>query len=172
VQQLIDVRNQLDRYASPEIVEWHFSSITNRWTKRALASAGFGFPAPLHQQGDLWHRWKPIFSVAELGGYDSAAGYAEWQVNDDIQHEVAAEEVVGQDIETNVKGIKESYGKEVSTQAREQKDKKVVTVNGVNRPLFHVDLTVALQSAIHNAEKRQGATAKIIVEDVADFQEH
>ena len=45
-QHLIDVRNQLDRYAAPNKVDWHLACINNRWTKRALASAGFGYPTP------------------------------------------------------------------------------------------------------------------------------
>lgn len=32
------------------------------------------------------------------------------------------------------------------------KSNKVAAVQGLNRPLFHVDLTVALQSAIANAQ--------------------
>ena len=171
MQQLIDVRNQLDRYASPEVVEWHFASIKNRWTKRALASAGFGFPAPLHRQGELWHRWKPIFSVAEIGGFNSAASYAEWQANNGLRQRVTSV-TVGKDVEADVNGIQDSDGTGVSENARERGERKVVVVHGINRPLFHVDLTVALQSAIHNAEKREGVVAKLIIEDVADLQEH
>ena len=76
VQHLIDVRNQLDMYASPASVDWHFAHINNRWTKRALASAGFGFPSPANADG-AFRRWKPVFSVAEIGGSSSAAAEAE-----------------------------------------------------------------------------------------------
>ena len=117
----------------------------------------------------MWHRWKPVFSVAELGGSDSAASYAEWQANNDIREQVVT---VGKDHEANAEGVQDSDRKGVSENAKEQGDKKKVAVHGVNRPLFHVDLTVALQSAIHNAEKREGASAKIMFEDVADLQEH
>ena len=64
IQGLIDVRAQLDRYAAPESVEWHFASINNRWTKRALTTAGFGyidrerFAARAH--------WNPVYSFAPL----------------------------------------------------------------------------------------------------------
>ncbi|KAJ5765885.1 sulfate anion transporter [Penicillium odoratum] len=44
VQGLIDVRNQLNRHAAPSEVQWHFANIKNRWTKRALSAAGFGYP--------------------------------------------------------------------------------------------------------------------------------
>merc|ERR1711939_862337 len=78
VQNLIDVRNQLDRYAAPESVQWRFACVNNRWTKRALASAGFGFPSAPQEE---YHRWKPIFSVAEIGGSASAAAAAEAESN-------------------------------------------------------------------------------------------
>jgi sodium-independent sulfate anion transporter 11 len=42
VQNLMDVRNQLDRRSAPIAVQWHFANIKNRWTKRALGAAGFG----------------------------------------------------------------------------------------------------------------------------------
>lgn len=64
VQGLIDVRAQLDRYAAPDRVEWHFASINSRWTKRALTTAGFGyldrdrFAARSH--------WNPVYSFAPL----------------------------------------------------------------------------------------------------------
>lgn len=170
MQTLIDVRNQLDRYASPEIVEWHFASINNRWTKRALASAGFGFPVPLHQQAELWHRWKPIFSVADIGGSESAAGYAEWQINQDIQQHPPTV-TIGEDVEANANGV-QVVDKEVTEQTKERRERKTVVVHGINRPLFHVDLTVALQSAIHNAKRRDGVTAKLLVTDATDWQEH
>jgi len=70
VQGLIDIRNQLDQYAKPEVVEWHFASISNRWTKRALAAAGFGYP-PSEQVGPPGH-WKSIYNFAGIGGSDSA----------------------------------------------------------------------------------------------------
>lgn len=62
VQNLIDVRNQLDRYAAPEIVTWHIACVNNRWTKRALASAGFGYSKTTIAQG----KWKSVISVADL----------------------------------------------------------------------------------------------------------
>lgn len=45
IQNLIDLRNQLNRRAAPLEVQWHFAHIRNKWTKRALAAAGFGYPS-------------------------------------------------------------------------------------------------------------------------------
>jgi sodium-independent sulfate anion transporter 11 len=59
VQNLIDVRGQLDRHASPDFVEWHFAGISSAWVRRALIAGGFGHPAP-----DA----KPLFSVADVTG--------------------------------------------------------------------------------------------------------
>jgi sodium-independent sulfate anion transporter 11 len=131
VQNLIDVRNQLDKYASPDVVQWHFASVNNRWTKRALAAAGFGYPAV-----DGARRWKPIFSVAEIGGNDSAAHAAHME---ELRREATQN---NDDVEN---GVAKRHG--AISQA------KVALVHGVNLPLFHVDLTSALQSAIQAAER-------------------
>lgn len=177
VQHLIDVRNQLDRYASPDKVDWHLACINNRWTKRALASAGFGYPTPLGNDGPVFERWKPIFSVAEIGGVHSAAEAAEYRENekelrrqrtqdaeearagvnkDGISHHDAVSSSSGSDLGKelgNSKAYSQAYSKGPSA--------KVAVVHGLNRPLFHIDLTSALQSAIANVEVRgDGGVAK------------
>lgn len=164
VQQLIDVRNQLDRYAAPDTVDWHIACINNRWTKRALAAAGFGYvtdrdllgsgagQADQHQNGHQPRRWKSIFSVAEIGGSDSAAAVAE--------KEAAAGQRVGRTWshglaeEGQGHGIGGSSGSFPDAKEMATTKRKGVTVAGLNRPLFHVDLTNALQSAIVNVEAR------------------
>ncbi|ETN36392.1 uncharacterized protein HMPREF1541_08669 [Cyphellophora europaea CBS 101466] len=62
VQGLIDTRNFLDRHASPAIVEWHFACVSNRWTRRALAVAGFGFPVA--DKPDAVANWAPVYTVS------------------------------------------------------------------------------------------------------------
>ncbi|KAL1954991.1 hypothetical protein VTO42DRAFT_398 [Malbranchea cinnamomea] len=168
VQNLIDVRNQLDRYAAPQPVQWHFAHINNRWTKRALASAGFGYPtAPMDA---TWTRWKPIFSVAEQGGSGLAAASAEF-IDKDVVHRQAIERKyedleAGQkdtpfpeqpatdsrDIEHASSGSEQDYSRTLksSTPYEKANQVKVAVVHGINRPLFHIDLTSALQSAIAN----------------------
>lgn len=45
---------------------------------------------------------------------------------------------------------------------------KSVVVSGVNKPLFHIDLTAALQSAIINIENRKtDKTAEQVAEELA-----
>ncbi|KAL8670427.1 MAG: hypothetical protein Q9168_005039 [Polycauliona sp. 1 TL-2023] len=163
VQNLIDVRNQLDRYAAPNRVDWHFACINNRWTKRALTSAGFGFPTP---SGDN-SRWKPIFSVAEIGGKSSAAAAAERRESEgESKQRMSRDEEGG----LGAKGAGLGGGVVVKGDATSSEHSdfkqtiasskaygvrtKVAAVHGLNRPLFHVDLTSAMQSAVSNIETR------------------
>jgi sodium-independent sulfate anion transporter 11 len=156
VQNLIDVRNQLDRYASPDTVDWHIASINNRWTKRALVAAGFGYPGELQSDGGQ-HRWRSIFSVAEIGGRDSAAEAQEEAANEkaglrssasrtDEEHQHGSDSIqpVDKNGESKVGGI----------ESRNKYLRKGATTHGLNRPLFYADLTTALQSAIANVEAR------------------
>jgi solute carrier family 26 (sodium-independent sulfate anion transporter), member 11 len=164
VQDLIDVRNQLDRYASPEPVQWHLANINNKWTKRALASAGFGYPTV--PQNEI-HRWKPIFNIADIGGEESAAAAAEAEQNRQLARLHRDEELghaapsKSEDI-THAGHYKDdsssSNDNDMSKQISDSKayarvtTKKVAIVQGLNRPFFHIDLTSALQSAIANVE--------------------
>ncbi|KXG52719.1 uncharacterized protein PGRI_079750 [Penicillium griseofulvum] len=64
VQNLVDIRNQLYRWASQDSVQWHLAHIQNKWRKRALAASGFGFPAVLDESGPRWQR--SIFNFARI----------------------------------------------------------------------------------------------------------
>lgn len=158
VQNLIDVRNQLDRYAAPHRVQWHFACINNRWTKRAIASAGFGYPTPDDEAG--FQRWKPVFSVAELGGVDSAAAAAE----DDAQRrESRGARLENDSIDSPERFDRNSLDKQITGSKAYAKGvgAKIAPVQGLNRPFFHIDLTSALQSAIQtyeDFEARQGVS--------------
>ena len=211
VQHLIDVRNQLDRYASPDKVEWHLACINNRWTKRALASAGFGYPSPNNASSCVvFNRWKPVFSVAEIGGFASAAAAAEFRENEkelrrqqtrDLEDGVGAghkpharpdahgraakdddavlattsratddgSSTTAFDRPTDANGTGSDgtgsgngngngdggYGRELdASKAYSHDATRVAVVHGLNRPLFHIDLTSALQSAVANVERR------------------
>jgi solute carrier family 26 (sodium-independent sulfate anion transporter), member 11 len=161
VQQLIDVRNQLDRYAAPDIVDWHFACINNRWTKRALVSAGFGYPS---EGNELQHRWKPIFSVAEIGGSDSAASAAEANANEKKvrrQRSKDAQQVSTiNDAIYNDESGSSLDGEHPKVASIVTKRPRTALVIGLNRPLFHIDLTSALQSAIANVEARRAFNTK------------
>ena len=142
-------------------MEWHIASITNRWTKRALVNAGFGYPSPAAPR---FARWKPIFSVAEIGGASSAATAAEIRDNEKRQRDAArglsVSSVPGQgDIRsksTDTESVEE-LSKHISSSNAYAKPPKVAVVHGLNRPFFHIDLTSALQSAIRNTELKSNA---------------
>ena len=170
VQNLIDLRNQLDRYAEPDKVQWHFACINNRWTKRALASAGFGFASP---EEDSFSRWKPIFSVAELGGAESAAAEAERNARHNNRDSINKGR---DDIETGQREIETASGSgssesnEIEKETRTSKvyqgeNIKVAVVQALNRPFFHIDLTSALQSAIRNTESLKVKEDPIVTEE-------
>ncbi|KIE01974.1 sulfate permease, partial [Metarhizium majus ARSEF 297] len=155
VQRLIDVRNQLDMYAAPGVVDWHVACINNRWTKRALMAGGFGIPTKTDD--GLHHRWRSIFSVAEIGGKDSAAALAEVAANErELQASQSRmsklDEEMGQSSDSE-EGLPKP-GDEKAEGAAKQKRRGAI-VHGLNRPLFHVDLTSAVQSAIANVEARE-----------------
>lgn len=142
-QTLIDVRNQLDRYAAPETVDWHFANIENRWTKRALAAAGFGYRTPKNRDGQAAGHWKTIFSIADLGGSDSAAAVA----------------AIGKQAEKsgNLKyedDIEQAHSASSSDRdvPKDPTSARLVAVHGLNRPFFHFDLQEAVEAAVANAE--------------------
>lgn len=140
---MIDVRNQLDRFASPEVVDWHFANIENRWTKRALAAAGFGFRTP--RDGETAGQWKAIFSIADLGGDDSPSAAI-------ALGEKAGRLSVRQDIEAVDAISAQGSDKDLS---KGTSNSRLVAIQGLNRPYFHLDLQEALDAAIVNAETKQ-----------------
>ena len=142
-QALIDVRNQLDRYAAPNTVDWHFANIENRWAKRALAAAGFGFRTPRPGPGESTGHWKTIFSIADLGGRDSAAKAAELGEKGQSVREYDIEK----DPESDISRLSD---KDVP---RDPQSARLVAVQGLNRPYFHFDLQEAVEAAIANIEK-------------------
>ncbi|OOF90525.1 hypothetical protein ASPCADRAFT_178885 [Aspergillus carbonarius ITEM 5010] len=130
VQNLIDVRNQLDRYAAPDRVQWHFAHLHSRWTKRALAAAGFGRPSAETPM-------PPIFSVADVS--DAAAAAA-----------AAAGAQRASDLESQdgtVGGGEDKTAEVLRVQERRGEFRQAV-VTGVNWPFFHLDLTSALACAV------------------------
>ncbi|KAF2442254.1 sulfate permease-like protein [Karstenula rhodostoma CBS 690.94] len=160
MQNMIDVRNQLDRYVAPDTVDWHFCNVNSRWTKRALAAAGFGYYTP-EPEGSGVTRWKPIFSVAELGGSHSVAADLEAQERRKALREAAKQEGQPDDdiVERqNSSSDEDSLDKKLNhTKAYGQshtKPSKIAVVQGLNRPLFHVDITAALNSAVANANRK------------------
>lgn len=175
VQQLIDVRNQLDRYTAPDRVEWHFACINNRWTKRALVAAGFGLPTPSDEPGD-YHRWKPLYSVAEIGGADSAAAAEEAQFNKRsksfVAHDVEAADRFRDEAGSSSGSSSDNAVREDDLQReRTRAARRVMVVGGLNRPFFHLDVTSAFNSAVASIQGRADA-AMAAEEVVEEDKEH
>ncbi|EPS38873.1 hypothetical protein H072_7395 [Dactylellina haptotyla CBS 200.50] len=129
VQTLIDARNTLDKYASPNNVDWHFAGVKNRWTKRALTSAGFGYRTEDVETNANNGRgpWKPLYSVAEVSA--RVAGI------EDVDDNGSGSSIKKTDLEVGIPS---------------QIQKKKVLVHSIARPLFHVDVKAALLAAQEN----------------------
>ncbi|KAM0333556.1 hypothetical protein ACHAQA_002221 [Verticillium albo-atrum] len=124
VQGLVDLRTTLARHAAPAVVEWHLASIRNRWTRRALAVAGFGFPAAAAavEGSTALERWTPTYAVA--GSLASAGGMPATRLGDE---EKSGEGSGGRGLQP---------------------------VIGVDRPFFHVGLAEAVDVAVRNAKAK------------------
>lgn len=153
-QALIDVRNQLDRYTTPDVVEWHFAHVRNPWTRRALAAAGFGFLRPGKDGGSRssdaddtpGRRWRSVFSVADLAdaasplSSDGSGRFGEKAVRE--KHSARGDEEIGA---TQPPSVDED---ETTTAGRQG------PVYGLNRPFFHADIQEALDAVLENLEHR------------------
>ncbi|OTB09178.1 hypothetical protein M426DRAFT_316471 [Hypoxylon sp. CI-4A] len=133
VQALIDVRNQLDRYTTPDVVEWHFANVRNPWTRRALVAAGFGFLPPNKGDAEAGRRWKSIFSVSDLA--DSASPLSSEKGISEKHASHGDEEAAAQPVSINETGHQ-------------------VPVYGLNRPFFHADIQEAVDAVLENIEYR------------------
>jgi sodium-independent sulfate anion transporter 11 len=137
IQGLIDLRNSLDRHASPAAVEWHFAGVLNRWTRRALAVSGFGFPSA--DFPEALGRWSPVYLVAGIGGADAES-------LGDTRSSIFVTEDSRMDTPTTLHSA--TWPKD------ESKAKSYESVQPVDRPFFHIDLLQAVDVAIHDATKK------------------
>lgn len=155
VQLLIDVRNQLQRYAFPNNVEFHFANINQPWTKRALLAGGFGFPTSKSHGETHFRQWKPVYSVADIGGSDSAAVDAEYRNKAEAQRRSISQ---AHDIEAKGQGDhitshpadnsdEDSLEKQIAA-SKSYSNSRVAVVQSIQQPLFHVDLNSAVEAAI------------------------
>lgn len=127
VQGLVDVRHQLDRYAAPEYVEWHFASVYSRWAKRALTANGFGYATT--ERVNARAHWSPVLSYTASG---------------EVKNEPRTKptDIESPDGISRIGGEKESFPSEVTT------------VHGQNRPFFHVDIPAAVEAVVAGIETK------------------
>jgi solute carrier family 26 (sodium-independent sulfate anion transporter), member 11 len=142
-QALIDLRDQFNRYASPEVVTWHFAGVTNRWTKRALVASGFGYAKPQSDQP-----WNYIFSVAPIDGAPLTPSIRS-NSND----------------EESGPGEKDAitpHNAQIS--ATTSYSGATAPIYGVNRPFFHVDVASAVESAVFVIKQIESQEDKLLRE--------
>jgi sodium-independent sulfate anion transporter 11 len=162
VQALIDLKNQFAKHAAPSPVEWHFASVGNRWTRRALVAAGFGFEDVPHPavSGNITSSSSHASDIDVKdqvdGGADSdgpkRAGQAapSWTPLFSVSPVESPEGVTAlerrddpQDPEKNAAAAATpSPGNHAGARTR------LAPVYGLNRPFFHVDVSEAVESAI------------------------
>ncbi|KZL84509.1 sulfate permease [Colletotrichum incanum] len=136
VEGLVDLRNQLDRWAAPEPVEWHLAGLHNRWTRRALSASGFGLPTTDHLK-----RWEPVFSLAELAGKPSML----------YDQHTAMVRTKTACVASDSDNLSSSGLEEGSFGSKENGIRHLAAVSGINRPFFHLDLHSAVENAVKSA---------------------
>jgi solute carrier family 26 (sodium-independent sulfate anion transporter), member 11 len=163
VQGLIDLRNTLDRYTAPAAVEWHFAGILNRWTRRTLAVAGFGYPSA--DNPNEVSNWCPAYTVASsLAGAtdDDTRRAAAIHKNDeekDNPHEngVSCDKRKEAPRESTPEGAeteKQTQSSSSSNGATPVGDERFAPVYGVDRPFFHIDVVDAVDAAVRDARRK------------------
>lgn len=140
VQNLVDARKQLDRHAAPATVGWHFANVNSRWTRRALASAGFGYPKISSPELD----WKSVISVANLDDSVSTAG-SHMEPRNDLEHQ---SDEIGSGPPPPAPSCDEKRGY-IPPSGR------TVPLYGLNRPFFHVDVLAAVEAALAVVQQQE-----------------
>ena len=157
MQALIDTRNQLDRHASPDVVEWHVAGLSNRWARRAFAAAGFGYP-PAKSLEALGAQ-RPIFDVAavvskDAGGKPTATTTVSRRIG------TKDEEAVYEDVDRISSSENNGSNDGNAVPRTDGLPAKAAAVQGINRPWFHIDVPAAVETAIASIEGRLGNAEK------------
>ncbi|RYP08905.1 hypothetical protein DL764_001615 [Monosporascus ibericus] len=161
MQALVDTREQLDRHAAPDAVEWHVANLNSRWARRAFAAVGFGYPLSraVGQLGSGDGAWKPIFSVAATmqhragdGSADVSAGVGKRSRVRTNDEEAALEDVDRVSSSDNTNRPGDGNGGRGRTDGGLPEN--AATVHGVNRPWFHIDVASAVESTVASIEGR------------------
>lgn len=145
------LRDTLDRYAAPALVEWHFAGVHNRWTRKALSFAGFGFPATTNL--DAMKSWCPAYTVTS-----SLAGACAEQRKD---AEAAEKTARVSDEESTKDCITHTSEPRIPAPTLAGK-RRFELLYGIDRPFFHLDLHDAVDAAVRdarNAELREARTS-------------
>lgn len=172
LQGLIDTRNFLDRHAYPAAVEWHFANVSNRWTRRALAVAGFGYP--IADKPEQIANWAPVYTVArsfagatpdQVRAADAEAKRSVEEVAVVVDEERRCKQPVTKaEFEMQQEPIGDVSDVSDAGSSREKCKKEgpvpsrsasPVLVYGMDRPFFHIDLADAVDAAVRDAERAE-----------------
>jgi sodium-independent sulfate anion transporter 11 len=136
---LKDAKEAFSTYAAPAQVQYHFANVLNRWTRRSLASFGFGS----NQNDQTKHVHSIIYlqSLLNLQGSNSQP----------IRHVKS---------KTSVEHVKEiADPDEVSSVSSEgsisSNPRRNIMLTSVNRPFFHPDVEGAVASVLQNLESEK-----------------
>lgn len=148
VQGLVELRDSFDRYAFPGAVEWHFANINNRWTRRALAVAGFGYPALQNAEG--LKRWQPVYNVCPVDSMKSCSTRENYQALEAGLHE-GLQQTSQEDLADRSSVDTKMDSQDAMSGASNQ---KMVSLSAVDRPFFHIDLHDAVMAAVADAQDK------------------
>ncbi|KAJ2719461.1 hypothetical protein GGI07_005195 [Coemansia sp. Benny D115] len=132
IQNLVDVRRQLDRYAN-DSVSWHFAGIKSPWTRRALIAGGFGSSDSVT---------RTLFSVANVG-VTQDKDYLEDQQNYRVSAKTPFSASGDDEFQIDSPDSQEKKRTEFGARSI---DTLVIPVLSVDQPFFHVDLDEALKA--------------------------
>ncbi|KAK8053374.1 sulfate permease [Apiospora saccharicola] len=152
IEGLASLHAQLRHWAAPDLVEWHFAHLRNRWTRKAFSSVGFGCcnrsdsikAATIGPGLSLTTRYE-----SEVGNVGGNVTIPPTGRNRDEEEESCGSEteVAPGDGEDN----------ESTQQPSETTSWRLVPVTGVNRPYFHIDLAAAVEAATKHASVSHGS---------------
>ncbi|KAJ2005106.1 hypothetical protein GGI04_002375 [Coemansia thaxteri] len=127
IQNLVDVRKQLDRYASRP-VSWHFAGVKSPWIRRALVAGGFGSSSSAT---------RTVFSVATVGALEHDG--------DSLPLSHSRDEEFTSDSLENTRG-------EAKPDVITSFDSLPLPILSVDQPYFHIDLDEALKATKQELE--------------------
>ncbi|KAI2463093.1 hypothetical protein F4781DRAFT_417727 [Annulohypoxylon bovei var. microspora] len=130
IEGLVELRAQLQRWAKPGPIEWHFANVEARWVRRALAAGGFGYPCIDELDGRKY--WNPVFTLAERNGQ---------RQNKNSQ---SSESSMPARVRSNGGDVERG---DTDTEIIPPEAERLVATHGVNYPNIHVDLAAAVEAA-------------------------
>jgi sodium-independent sulfate anion transporter 11 len=140
-QALVDLRVALNRYADPDVVEFHFAGVANAWTRRALVASGFGADSQSSINADVSDEKAGVYSP--LIGVAASTGAAPAPVG-------GVPDAKSKEVDIEAAAAAKSASQVATTGATS----RFVPIYGVNRPFFHVDIETALDSVLRSIERR------------------